>query len=84
MFTFSLFEGNETLAVEENIKNPDSYSNTASAANAAAPFEAISSSVGQSFQALKDQFRTIKGSIESVNLNAEYQKMRDDALKSGN
>jgi hypothetical protein len=84
MFTFSLLRGDETLAVESNVENLDNRSNTASVSNAAAPFDTISSSIGQSFQALKDQFRTIKGSIKSVDLDTRYQNMRDDALKSGN
>lgn len=75
LFTFSLFKGNETVAQD----NVPKYSNTASAIT---PLNSLSSGVAGSLKILKDQFNAVKGSIKSIDINTEYDKMRSDAVNS--
>lgn len=77
--TFSLLKGDEKVATNENLFDSG---NTASVSNAAAPFDTITSGIEESVQSLKEQYNVIKGSIKSVDLNAEYENMRSGALNS--
>jgi len=74
---FSPLSSNDVVATDDTIV-PTS-DNTASAI---APINNLSSGVKESFQNIKDQFNSVKGSVKEVNLETEYQQMRNDAVNN--
>lgn len=74
---FSPFSTSDTSTLASNEVNVPT--NTA---NAISPLDNISSGIGASFQALKDQFTSIKGNVQSVNLQGQYNEMRTDAISN--
>jgi len=66
--TFSSFGKDSVVATDNRLDDT------------AAPIENIKSGVASSFQALKDQMNSVKGSVKAVDLNKEYQDVRNDAV----
>ena len=75
---FSPFSSTETIATDNTNLNTGSE-NTA---NAIAPLDNLASGVKESYTSLKNQFNSVKGSVRTVNLDTEYEKMRTDALNN--
>ena len=73
---FSPFGSDSNAVVANEVNVP---TNTA---NAISPLDNISSGISASFQALKDQFTSLKGNVQSVNLQGQYNEMRTDAINN--
>lgn len=78
LMTFSSLNNDSTVVAEGNM-------NTQNTAEEIPPLNTLKSGVAASFQAIKDQFGNLKGSVKAVDLNSEYQTIRNDAVnQNGN
>ena len=66
------FGGQENLALETNNESQGEVT----------PFESLWGNVASSFEALRGSTRGIKEGVESINLELEYEEMRNSALES--
>ena len=78
LVTFSSLKNNDSAVVAKNVDQQNTTEEIP-------PLNTLKSGVASSFQALKDQFGNLKGSVKAVDLNNEYQTMRNDAVnQNGN
>lgn len=79
LFIFGIW----SLAVFGTDNPKISDSNTSDkVANEVSPFESLRMNLGSSFEALKASFSGIKKGLEDVNLESEYQDMRNNTLNN--
>ena len=63
-------------------KVDDRASDTTEIESEVGPFQSLSANVATSLEALKNIFGALMGGVKAVDLDSEYQKMRDGALNT--
>jgi hypothetical protein len=68
------------VEVAQNVDGAIELVPTTGTAVEISPFDNLQTGVAASFQAVKNGFNEAKGSIKTVNINDEYQKVKTDTL----